>query len=407
MQLFYVEQEADVYKLRPSIAAPATRTQFTETNVGFPVGGGFRRSIRRNVNIRPLVSNLLTPPGFIDVINQFDWTTTPNNNPGFAVKAPSIQLVERDLVTSTFAAELQYFLRSFENAVDSSVDGLGDIFTGLINTVKSLGVAEEVQSAQDFIENNQLIQQVTNSTSDFIQGGATRARNALNNVLGNFDNLNSFDLEGVLEPYDGLYLTKQTGFVYNFPYFTNTFRNVTNDFGETYKGVGGAIPSTLLEVGYSGLDLISTPTALTQPGAFIERPKYYQFSSQGESVTFSFPLLNTLSPASVEKNYQLIWMLAYQNRPYRKNRVVINPSRIYTLNIPGVRYVPFAFMSNLDVQFQGTRREVVVNFPAIEGGGMRPVQVIVPEAYQVTITLESLTNESANFMLKSIADAYR
>tara|TARA_R100000951_G_scaffold111396_2_gene110384 strand:- start:39003 stop:40190 length:1188 start_codon:yes stop_codon:yes gene_type:complete len=393
MQLFHVQREDDVYRLKPSNSSPSSiKGLFTQKNNKLPRSSGFRFSSRRYVPISPLVSNVTPSVGSIDVVRDFDWTSTPKNNTGFPVIPPSIQLVERELTTSTFVSEFQYFLKSAGDLSNSlgRVAGFGDVFADFKAAVGTLNIVDSLQDAAGSVG----LKDQFNTLQTSVEGIATR-----------FNNLNTFDLEGFMEPYDGLYLSRPSGFVYNFPYFTNTFRSVTNDFGSSYKGVGGGIASTLLDAGYTGLDLFSTPVGITQPGAYVERPKYYQFNDSGESISFNFPLLNTLDPDSVSNNYQLLWMLMYQNRPYRRNRVTINPSRIYTLNIPGVRYVPFAYIANLDVQFQGTRREVEIPFPSVNGGSLRAIKVVVPEAYNVTITMESLTNESANFMLKSIVES--
>jgi hypothetical protein len=61
--------------------------------------------------------------------------------------------------------------------------------------------------------------------------------------------------------------------------------------------------------------------------------------------------------------------------------------------IPGVKYIPYAFISSLSVSFMGSRRSYNIDSPS---GGR--IQTIIPDAYMITIELKGLIAESQNFL---------
>lgn len=206
---------------------------------------------------------------------------------------------------------------------------------------------------------------------------------------------------------------------FNFPFFSDNVRSFGNTFGDTFQngiGQGGGIGETanamiesamgtVAEVtnlvsseswGKAGsqmksgkfLDAISTMgSSLAKggnPGTYIETPMFYQFEKNDAPLEVSFVLSNTINPDSLEKNKNLIYRLTYINRPLRKNSIAVDPPRIYQVKVPGHRFIRWAYCNNFSVNLLGTRRE-------ING-------VIVPEAYQITMSFQSLTLEHAGFM---------
>mgnify|MGYP000330064829 CR=1 FL=1 len=125
----------------------------------------------------------------------------------------------------------------------------------------------------------------------------------------------------------------------------------------------------------------------------------FNFASGGDSVTFSFPLINTgwSTFEDVQKNWQLIYLLTYQNRPNRRTRDLIDPPCLYEVMLPGVKYMPYAFISRMSVNFLGSRRSYYIKIPSV-GGGTSRIQTIIPEAYDRSITFTRLIAESQNFL---------
>lgn len=210
---------------------------------------------------------------------------------------------------------------------------------------------------------------------------------------------------------------------FNFPFFGDTIRSFSNNFGETFQngfGGGGGIGETLdtsiqtaLGIGgqiYSafGTDAVNEAAAIVSsgasplekikgaasalktgakeggnPGTYIETPKFYQYEENDDALPVSFVLSNTIND-DYTKNNDLVKYLTRICRPLRKNAIAMDPPRIFQVRVPGQRFIKWAYCSNFSVNFLGTKRE-------IDG-------VVTPEAYQVDMAFTSLTVEAANFM---------
>ena len=206
-----------------------------------------------------------------------------------------------------------------------------------------------------------------------------------------------------------------------FPYFENTARNIGNTWGDTFTNgfggasIGGAIDTaaktymgiaselkTLFPTkaaGNEALAIMSSEnvsakdklkgisSALTQgssPGSYIETPKFYDYESAKEaSLNVKFVLSNTLN-SDFDKNYQLITKLIEINKPKRNDAISVDPPRIYRVKLYGYRYMPWAYVNTLNIEMVGTKR--MIN------------NVIMPEAYDITIGFEPLTIEVSNFL---------
>ena len=60
-----------------------------------------------------------------------------------------------------------------------------------------------------------------------------------------------------------------------------------------------------------------------------------------------------------------------------------------------MKFLPYAYISNMDVQFLGSRRKLSVNTPKGE------IITSIPEAYQVSITFTSLIADVGNLMVSN------
>lgn len=211
---------------------------------------------------------------------------------------------------------------------------------------------------------------------------------------------------------------------FNFPFFQDDIRSFGNTFGDTFQngfggggGIGTAADSTIQTAlgtvaqindatglidnaikGYNSssgnmiekaLGGVSNAVANINggnPGSYMETPKFYEYTSAHEGpLTVSFVLSNTIND-DYDKNYQLVKKLTEMNRPKRINSVAMEPPRIYQVKVPGHRFIRWAYCSDFNVSFLGTKRN-------IDGK-------IVPEGYQITMSFQSLTVEVSNFMEK-------
>lgn len=192
------------------------------------------------------------------------------------------------------------------------------------------------------------------------------------------------------DPFQGLYPTTPTGFVYKLPFYNDgpVFSKVAG-FDETYSGDG---MNDFTRNMYEAFKSISSKTnnvlgTLSEPGVFLLKPKFYNPSSSKQSVTFSFPLLNTINESLIERNYNLSWLLLFQNSVRLIDRGAYIPPCIYEVTVPGYTYMKFGYVQSIGLEFKGTRRLIQV-------GG---VETIIPEAYEITMQISQLTTDVAEF----------
>lgn len=206
-----------------------------------------------------------------------------------------------------------------------------------------------------------------------------------------------------------------------FPYFENTARSISNSWGDTFQnGYGGASVGAGVDAiarNYIGTiselktlaptedafnealaitssknlgigeKLKGVSSALSQgssPGSYIESPKFYDYASAQEgALRVTFTLSNTIN-SDFDKNYQLIKKLIEINKPKRNDAISVDPPRIYRVKLYGYRYMPWAYVNALDIEMLGTKR--MIN------------DIIIPEAYNISIGFQPLTIEVSNFL---------
>jgi hypothetical protein len=244
---------------------------------------------------------------------------------------------------------------------------------------------------------------IGNKTSDVLstlEKGAKKASNFVVEQMKAADNTAGHWIsEDLIKNYSYLYIRKETGTLYKFPYFDNSFFQFSNSFEETYskgnsifddlsKGVGGVTEEIQ---NYATLGL-----ALTEPGMYVQRPKFYNFESSGITVDIEFYLYNTLTMDSYKKNLDLLTKLIIQNTPHRRNRILVEPACIYELTVPGRGFYPYAYISELRIDHAGTKR-------ILKNANGR--DAIIPDAYQVKITFTSLVSEVNNFIIPEMGSA--
>jgi hypothetical protein len=314
--------------------------------------------------------------GLIDVITDFTWSASHVTSDTIK-KMPKVMLTERrQELNSTISSALYYI-----NAVRSAGSTLGsDALKGITTKLNSLVGGTDVSKT---------IANAAKDINNFIRNNAVSSEDSA--LLSTAEYLKS---------YLGIYYTKKTGMQYILPYFGDNLISIENSFGATAQektGVGSAIGT-----GQAVVNEIATTVNLTQPGSYIERPKHYQYPTEGKSVTVTFPLVNTFRRNNFipyQQNYELLWILSFQNRPYRTSFSRIIPPKIYTLTIPGQEFFPYCYISNMQVNFNGTRRLLPISLPTGQ-----VVQTTIPDAYTVSITFTSLLASIGNTMVsKSFA----
>ena len=377
-----------------------------------------------------------------DIINDFNWTTSPKSS---MVDVPEIFLKEKRLISSTYVAQAAYYGLALQGAsrdaqafiknfTEKFGQGAGTVLNSTLGAAlaynfggKQLGeAAGNLAPKAGFGDFEELIKAGVGVASGLTGAvvGANQVIDNLNNFVNaslgflkdkfdvnlNIDSLNS----PYLFPYEGLYITEDTKFYYRFPYLVNNWTDISNKFSDSpmqnVHQVGGPAGSFYRFASDDLPNLAYTVTAnvnLNAPGIYIEKPQFFQFGGEGDQIVFKFPLVNTgwSDYHDVLRNWQILFMLAYQNRPNRRSRDLIDPPVIYELTIPGIKYYPFAYIENMKIAFLGSTRKMIIEVPYGESG-TRTIESIVPEAYDVTISLRALTRESQNFLYSMIEDKY-
>lgn len=353
----------------------------------------------------------------INLVDDFQWTKSPKSS---RYNTPTIRLTEKRLL-------LNSVLSNIANSIFTSVETGSTVFgTGVRSTVQQginagpAGIAtflrnpapppENSTSAanqQDFVgklisETEQATIQAFNSLRGSKPGVAVA--NFIDNNLSPL--YSSFQLGNpVLTPYNFLYSTENTGFVYDLPFLNNnTFGTGSLQFGEDSKNIlGGSVANIFSDVARG---LVSSVNVI-KPGTYIEKSKQYSMGDNGRSITIQFPLLNTGEFKDIVQNWQFLFGLIYQNRPGRVTRAIIDMPVIYEVNCPGIVYMPFSYIRSLNIEFVGSRREITFNVPVGDEnrGGSTTLTTTVPDAYQVNIELEGMNEETRNFLYASVSQS--
>ena len=237
-----------------------------------------------------------------------------------------------------------------------------------------------------------------------------------------------------LAPFQDIYTTKLTGWRYKLPYLDDLQRQNSSQFISSSLGAMQGVG----DMGESARKLTQSFTEAFAPGVYIDQAKSYNFTGQEKTYNCEFPLLNTTSQADILRNWQLIFLLTYQNRPNKIDRIQAAPPKIYEAMIPGVWYSRYSYISRMSVQFVGNRRKMTLKVPIgsqalaantsatgnlidprdnpfdwspdsvpgeLQGSSRNEnvtITTIIPDAYQVSITLQELIPESQNSMFAAI-----
>lgn len=315
----------------------------------------------------------------IDVVNDFSWYAGPKATPAALNKVPCVFLQEREQLLSSLVSGALYYLNASSRSISDVLQS--DSIKSLLGTV------------------------MTEENADSLQGSVADTFQSLEAVLGGTASDQDLLKHHNLKSLKGIYFTKPTGFYYRLPQYENQL-GVQNSSAEGSDGNSIVVDAVTSAQGF--IEDIASVVNLTQPGTYIEKPQYFNNPST-YSKTVTFPLANTIRRGNVspiQQNYELLWLLAFQNRPYKTSFTRTPPPKIYTVSVPGQYSMPYAYISNMSVDFVGTVRKTSVVVPSGNGEGTigsKVVQTPVPEAYQVSIEFSSLISDYGNQM---ISDAF-
>lgn len=364
----------------------------------------------------------------VDVINDFSWTQTPAMG---RHEVPFVRMSEYRVQFNSLIQNIKYQLTAFSGTVqDIAKGGEG---ANLVNIAAETGVAmkEVTEKLAEKVTSKAAVQAVKDQISTDTGG----------------DNLPEY-----LRPYYGLYGAQPTGFEYYFPYFNTQWKEVASKWGEIEGGgLAGAITQLFDKQGTASTLLNTALVDQNTLGAYIERPKMYSYGGDAPGITFTLTLNNTNTEDDIIRNWHLAFMLAYQNLPNKTSKVFLEPPVIYEIEVPGQVYYPYAYIDKVSIINRGSVRVLQLPYYNLAGDlepaaidteknffrsperwdhfssdraaravlkkglwrqivaadrgayqkSLRLIEAIVPDAYEITISLKSLLPDSKNLLFHS------
>jgi len=310
----------------------------------------------------------------IDVVNDFSWYAGPTSSQAALNKVPCIFLTEREQLLSSLISGALYYLNASANVIKAFKES-----DYIQSTLKKINAADATKKALE-------------GAGSLLDGFQARTSGT--------DSDRALLSQNNLKSLEGIYFTRPTGFQYRLPIYGSP----TITTGEWDETGGENKISQFIESGMKTVNTISDAVNIAQPGVYIEKPMYFQ-EPKGRSETVTFPLANTIRRGTVspiQQNYELLWLLAFQNKPYKTSFGRTPPPKIYSVSVPGQFSMPYAYISEMSVEFQGTIRKSKVYVPTGNGSGSinsKLIETPVPDAYQVSITFSSLIKDYGNAML--------
>jgi len=352
----------------------------------------------------------ITVQNYIDVVNDFNWTVSPQTS---RKNVPILYLNEKRLLTNSNVTNIANSIFSINenfNNAGKLVSPITNLITNTINSVPviadGLSVIKQVANSFSNTSIGQTTTTVTNEVASSVVSETLKISSSLIQAANQFASetgINKLNVDTFtnpsLSPYSKLYSTEPTQFFYKFPYLENQYGTVNNSFGTENKGFLNLVSEEARSIAEK-----TSIANFLKPGVYIETAKQFSMADTGRSISIKIPLLNTLSEKDINFNWQLLFGLIYQNKPGRVTRSIIDLPVIYELNVPGMVYMPYSFISNLTVDFIGTRRLMNLNVPitTTPGTDVTPINVIVPDAYELNITFTGLNDETRNFLYASM-----
>jgi len=323
-------------------------------------------------NTDPYLKPKHSGAGIVDVIRNFSWYSggSTQMQENAIRKTPQVFLVEREQLLSSLLTQALYYANTLKTSIGS------------------VGGGEEQDSY--FKKMTDLIGAGNSPLLNKLAVGGRAAVGALTEGQDS-ELLTANKLKSLI----GIYLTEPTGYKYVLPYFENP-PSIQNSWeGTSEENAPGMVSEVATKVAglfEAGAKLIN----LAQPGVFIQKAKSYKVNEQGQSVTVKFPLFNTVKRGNdvpYQQNYELLWLLIYQNKPFKTSFTRVRPPKLYSVTIPGMVSMPYAEISRLEVNFVGTTRNKTVDI------GGNKFETPIPDAYEVTIEITSLLADYANTMM--------
>ena len=315
------------------------------------------------------VTTANTPPPTVvtDVVNDFDWTASINKQQ-MAEKIPYIRLTEFKLTANNAMNGFAAAAMAFADVHRSSVAGAGKLGGAAQAMTQSTFMAPAGEAAAGAAN---MIGSAGAAVAPYLQKAENFIKSKANDSFGS-------EGQHLMDLFGNLYAREATGRVYVMPYYTRDYFQANNSFSDSTESMPPVVGKL-----FEGVTEAGKIPSLVEPGVYVQRPKFYQFAGAPEpTLNFTLTLYNTLTPMSYLKHAKFIQQLALNNLPRRFTRVVVEPPCIYEVFVPGKAFFPYCFVSSLKISNVGNRR--LIN------------NEIVPDAFQIDISLTSLIKDASN-----------
>lgn len=364
-----------------------------------------------------------------DILNDYKWTLDTSTLLGHAAQSPEtpkvygiphcylIQYIQK------YSSNITNFINTIVSAVNTVNDEqLGKSITDIGQTIDRLkGSLMKALSGDDSEGQGQGVQNASRFMYSKLQQGVNYLASKTVNKVSETIN-NGIMTSNYLAPYKLLYDLEHTNQRYVFPMVAQPpINKLINSYGQKQESDSILSSNSFLNwwdtvssgVVSFGRDLKDFGLLLGKSGKVreqsnIEKAKFFNYPSDTEEYTITFPLLNTVKGNSHipewQKNYKFIMLFMLRNMVFRKDNASYHPPLFYDLIIPGVIRQPFCYIKQVNVKPVGlTRMLLVQNLFSFAPFGTL-ISVPVPQAWIVTIKVKSLLSTSANMILSEFID---
>jgi len=370
-------------------------------------------AIVNNISVDEEMAPLPEPinNGLINVTKDFKWTKTIRNDINVS-QIPTLSLTEYYITQPAFLSNIRNVYSILPKAVAGIASNVANAIPGgkeYINSIKeTIGNVENSSFIQDSVGEN-----LKNPLVTKVKGMATAALDGIA-VMGSGIDVGS---AAYMKAYEDIYGVLKSNFRYRIPYFSKNWKSITTKFeGGTFNDTGNSNSDNPVE---QFMSLAAVPYQFANTlgdklttGFAMDFAKSYQYGSDGPSATINFFLDNTYDSftdkegvPSYQKNWELIFLLLYQNLPNKRNRLFFDPPVIYRADVPGVFHYLYSYMSDLGVTALGNTqpRKISLNMKDNKEStdNKQSIETLIPEAFEVSITLTSLLPETKNLFLNS------
>lgn len=364
----------------------------------------------------------------VDIVSNYPWSidSVQQKKDNSVISVPHCYVVEYQQRYSSTITNLLNTLVAGVNGLDNLVSNVTEVvekvdskfdinskIAGLLQNLNDVG--EKTATAQDFVN------KATEKINSFFNDKIDTIENPIKNAGG--DN-------NYMQPYNLLYDLKETGHRYCFPMIAepptlslkNTFGDNESDMSNLSANslftfintMSSAITNVSRDLGQFSTFLTggdSTSSGNLFERTHIEKSKFFQFPTDTDTYTISFPLLNTVQKNTAKvpvwkMNYKFILLFCMRNMIFRKDNTSFYPPLFYDLVIPGTIRQPYTYVESVNVQPLGIVRMLKIDDKDgfLTFLNKQSYSIPVPEAWMVTIKFKSLIATSANLILSGLRD---